>query len=116
MRRVLAGDDQVRLSQEPYDRRVAGVVSGAGAYRPAVVLDRRSDGDRCSVALTGKVWCRVDADYGPVGLGDLLTTSPTPGHAMRAVDGQRAFGAVLGKSLGTIEAGRGLVPVLVALQ
>ncbi len=52
----------------------------------------------------------------PIGVGDLLTTSSTPGHAMRAADPARAFGAVLGKSLGRLTGGQGLVPVLVALQ
>jgi hypothetical protein len=113
---VLAGDDRVAVSDAPYDRRVAGVVSGAGSYRPALVLDSQAGVDRRPLALTGKVWCNVDADCGPVGLGDLLTTSPTPGHAMRAADPARAFGAVIGKALGSLASGRGLVPVLVALQ
>jgi hypothetical protein len=46
----------------------------------------------------------------------MLTTSSTPGHAMRATDPGRAFGAVIGKALGSLPSGRGLVPVLVALQ
>ena len=113
---VLVGGDRVRVSDEPYDRRVAGVVSGAAGYRPAVVLDRKPGADRRPLALTGKVWCKVDADYAPVELGDLLTTSPTPGHAMNATDPRRAFGAVIGKALGSLPSGRSLVPVLVALQ
>jgi hypothetical protein len=113
---VLAGDDQVQVSCEAYDRRVAGVVSGAGTYRPGLILDRRTDSTRRPLALTGKVWCRVDADWGPVDIGDLLTTSPTPGHAMRADDPVRAFGAVIGKALGNLASGQALMPVLVALQ
>lgn len=113
---VLAGDDQVQVSREAYDRRVAGVVSGAGSYRPGLILDRRTDSTRRPLALTGKVWCRVDADWGRVEIGDLLTTSPTPGHAMRADDPIRAFGAVIGKALGSLASGQALVPVLVALQ
>jgi hypothetical protein len=113
---VLAGNDRVRVSDAPYDRRVAGVVSGAGSYRPALVLDSHVGADRRPLALTGKVWCNVDADFAPVELGDLLTTSPTPGYAMCAADPARAFGAVIGKALGTLRSGRGLVPVLVGLQ
>lgn len=113
---VLAGDDRVRVSDQPYDRRVAGVVSGAGSYRPGIVLDRQGRADRCPLALTGKVWCKVDADGAPVELGDLLTTSATPGHAMRATDPARAFGAVIGKALGSLRSGQAMVPVLVALQ
>lgn len=113
---VLAGDDSVRVSDQPYDRRVAGVVSGAGCYRPGLVLDRQADANRRPLALTGKVWCKIDADCAPVDLGDMLTTSPTPGHAMRAGDPARAFGAVIGKALGSLRSGRALLPVLVALQ
>jgi hypothetical protein len=113
---IVAGDDQIRVSDQPYDRRVAGVVSGAGTYRPALILDQRLDGARRSLALTGKAWCKVDASCGSVAVGDLLTTSPTPGHAMRATDERRAFGAVIGKALGSLDSGRGLIAILVALQ
>jgi hypothetical protein len=52
----------------------------------------------------------------PIVVGDLLTTSPLPGYAMRVTDHDRAFGAVLGKAMGRLEVGTGFVPVLVALQ
>jgi len=51
-----------------------------------------------------------------VEVGDLLTTSATPGHAMKATDNARAFGAVLGKALAPLPSGKGLVPILVTLQ
>lgn len=104
-------------SLHAYDRRVAGVVSGAGEFRPAIVLDKKpSDTDRTSVALIGKVCCKVDAGYAGIDVGDLLTTSPTPGHAMKAADPLKAFGAVIGKALRPLPAGQGLIPILVALQ
>ena len=78
---VLAGDDRVTVSSEAYDHRVAGVVSGAGSYRPGIVLDRKPDEGRCPLALSGKVWCKVDASDAPIEVGDMLTTSATPGHA-----------------------------------
>jgi hypothetical protein len=99
---VLMGDDRVRVCDRSYDRRV--------------VLDRRSSEGRWPLALVGKVWCKVDAELAPVTVGDLLTTSSTPGHAMRAEDPARAFGAVLGKALAGLPAGRSLIPVLVSLQ
>ncbi|GID94121.1 hypothetical protein Adi01nite_35330 [Amorphoplanes digitatis] len=113
---VLVGGDNVQVSDRPYDRRVAGVVSGAGDLRPGLILDRRSGPGRRPLALSGKVWCKVDADQGAVEVGDLLTTSPTPGHAMRATDRERSFGAVIGKALGPLDSGLGLIRVLVALQ
>jgi hypothetical protein len=113
---VLARGDAVRPCNQAYDRRVAGIVSGAGTHRPAVILNRRDGAVRCALALTGRVWCKVDAGFGPVVPGDILTTSPTPGHAMRASDHARAFGAVIGKAMGALNSGRGLVQVIVALR
>jgi hypothetical protein len=68
------------------------------------------------VALVGKVYCKVDAHYASIEVGDLLTTSDTPGHAMKATDPLKAFGSVIGKALRPLEAGQGLVPILIALQ
>lgn len=114
---VLAGHDRVRISRTPYDPRVAGIVSGAGGIRSGIVLGRAgADDARPTIALTGRVCCLVDADESPIELGDLLTTSPTPGHAMRAIDHSRAFGAIIGKALASLSAGRGLLPVLVSLH
>jgi len=107
----------VRVSDGDYDTRVAGIVSGAGDYKPAIVLDRRdTNSPRLPLALMGKVFCKVDATRGPISIGDILTTSSVPGHAMKAADRERAFGAVIGKALAGLKTGRGLIPVLVALQ
>jgi hypothetical protein len=104
-------------SRHVYDKKVAGVVSGAGEFRAGMILDRRDTSHkRAALALVGKVFCKVDAQYAPVEVGDLLTTSPTPGHAMKATDPMRAFGAVIGKALRPLKSGQGLVPILVALQ
>jgi hypothetical protein len=114
---VLDQDGLLAESREAYDRKVAGVVSGAGLFRPAIVLDKQSTSrERQPIALMGKVYCKVDAEYSPVRIGDMLTTSLTPGHAMKADDPIKAFGAVIGKALGNLPSGRGLLPILVALQ
>ena len=90
----------VRQTHEAYDRKVAGVVCGAGQHLPGLVLDaRESSGNRLAVALMGKVLCKVDARCEAVAVGDLLTSSATPGHAMKAANPRRAFGAVIGKAL-----------------
>ena len=100
-----------------YDKRVAGVVSGAGSFRPAIILDKRlSNSGRPPVALAGKVYCKVDAEHAAIEIGDLLTTSDTPGHAMKASEPERAFGAVIGKALGPLSSGCGVIPILVSLQ
>lgn len=102
---------------QAYDRKVAGVVSGAGAYHSGIVMDSREGSRRrTAVALTGKVYCKVDAAHGRIDAGDLLTTSVTVGHAMKATDPARAFGAILGKALQPLGNGAGLVPILVTLQ
>jgi hypothetical protein len=61
--------------------------------------------------------CRVDAAYNPIDVGDMLTTSPTPGHAMTAKDPARAFGAVIGKALRPLRKERDLIliPIVVSL-
>jgi len=114
---VIGQDGALEESRRPYDRRVAGVVSGAGKFKPGIILDKQDLGSpRQPIALIGKVYCKVDADFGPIEVGDLLTTSPTAGHAMKAQDQSRAFGALLGKALRALPDGQGLIPVLVALQ
>jgi hypothetical protein len=114
---VLDQHGALRSSQHAYDKRVAGVISGAGAYRPGLILDRQKSSEgRVPVALVGKVYCKVDAQDVAIEVGDLLTTSPTPGHAMKAADPFKAFGTVIGKALRPLEAGQGLIPILVALQ
>ena len=116
---VMAIDETgaLRASCKAYDRAVAGVVSGAGAFRPGIVLDQRADArGRAAIALVGKVYCKVDADIAPIAVGDLLTTSDQPGHAMKLTDPLRGFGAVIGKALKPMASGQGLLPILVALQ
>ena len=68
------------------------------------------------VALTGRVYVFVDAAYGSITPGDLLTTSQTPGHAMKVSDYGRSQGAILGKAMTALPEGRGLVLMLVSLQ
>ncbi len=114
---VLSDEGGLQPSAHAYDKRVAGVISGAGDYKPGIVLDKQSgQGNRSPVALLGKVFCKVDAAYGSVEVGDLLTSSDTPGHAMKAADPLSAFGAVIGKALRPLREGQGLIPILIALQ
>jgi len=108
---------QLKLSDCPYDTKVAGVVSGAGGVNPGLTLSQRGVmGGGVNVALTGRVYALADASNGPIEPGDMLTTSGTPGHAMRAADPQRSYGAVIGKAMTPLREGRGLVLVLVSLQ
>lgn len=108
---------QLKLSDQPYDTRVAGVVSGANGIHPGIQMQQQGllEGGK-NVALTGRVYVRVDASYGAVHPGDFLTTSATPGCAMRVTDHARAQGAILGKAMTALDQGTGMVLVLVTLQ
>lgn len=102
-----------------YDTKVAGIISGAGGVNVGLTLSQEgtvADGDH-PVAMAGRVWTWCDADAnGPITAGDLLTTSGTPGHAMKVSDRDRAGGATIGKAMSSLESGKGLVLVLVNLQ
>lgn len=113
---VVDDDGAIGPCCKAYDRRVAGVVSGAGDRKAALVLDRQDSGaSRRAVAMLGKAWCLADASARSIEVGDLLTTSSITGHAMAAVDREASFGAVLGKALTPLATGTGLVLVLVGL-
>lgn len=106
------------VSSKAYDRTVAGIISGAGGVKPGMLMGQvgtKADGKH-PVALTGRVYCLADATHGAIQPGDLLTTSDTPGHAMKVSDPARAQGAIIGKAMTALPSGRGLVLVLVALQ
>lgn len=108
---------ELAIARSAYDRRVAGVVSGAGDVQPGLSMGQEgvASGDTL-VALTGRVYVKTSAENGPVRPGDRLTTANTAGHAMRVSDASRADGAVLGKAMGALDEGTGLVLVLVNLQ
>jgi hypothetical protein len=113
---VLEDSGRLKLCSEAYDSRVVGIIAGAGQFRPGIVLDRNGGRNRRAIALMGKTYCYVDAAADPIQVGDMLTTSPRAGHAMRASDRERAFGAVIGKALAPLSDGIGLIPVLVKPQ
>ena len=106
------------LAREAYDAKVAGVISGAGGVKPGMLMSQKgsvADGKH-PVALTGRVYCHVDASHGAIEPGDMITTSTTPGHGMKATSRDRAFGSIVGKAMTGLAEGKGLVLVLVNLQ
>lgn len=108
---------QLCLSRTAYDRKVAGVVSGAGDLNAGTILGNRpGSADGPPVALSGRVWVRCDARRAAIEPGDLLTTSDTPGHAMKVGDHGLAQGAVIGKAMSRLASQCGLVLVLVQPQ
>lgn len=116
---VIADSDvpgNVRLSDCPYDRRVLGVISGAGGLNPGLTLTQVAPSNSALLAITGRVYVLADARGGAITPGDFLTTSDTPGHGMKATDLDRARGAIIGKAMSSLSGGHGLVLVLVSLQ
>ena len=75
---------------------VAGIIPGTGD-KPGILLDRQQAGKTQSVALLCRVFYKVDAQFGAIEMGDLLTTSPT-------------------SALRPLNMGQGLIPMLIALQ
>ena len=108
---------QLKVSCQPYDSRVAGVLSGANGIKPGIQMQQQGllEGTK-SVALSGRVYVLADTANGAIMPGDLLTTSGTPGHAMKVTDHLRAQGAILGKAMTGLSEGKGMVLVLVTLQ
>jgi hypothetical protein len=112
-------DGKLTPCARAYDTAVAGVLSGANGLQPGMVMQAEGQPHAAGehpLAMTGRVWCLVDATHGPIKRGDRLTTSPTVGHAMKAADEARAPGAVIGKAMSELRDGQGLVLVLVNLQ
>jgi hypothetical protein len=108
---------KLKMSDQAYDQRVAGIVSGANGIKPGISLSQQelNEGGQ-NVALSGRVYVLADASSSPIKPGDLLTTSVTPGHAMKATDHAKAQGAILGKAMTGLREGNGMVLVLVTLQ
>ncbi len=110
---------ELKPATSAYDRKVAGIISGAGGVKPGMIMSQTgtlASGEH-PVALTGRVYCWCDASTGAIEPGDMLTTSNTPGHAMKVADHAAAQGAILGKAMTSLKQGeKGLVLVLVSLQ
>src|SRR5262249_53982713 len=89
------------VTGHPYDRRVAGIISGAGSINAGMVMGQSgasSEGKR-PIALSGRVYCWVDTANGPIHPGDFLTSSGRPGYAMKVRNYRRARGAIVGKAM-----------------
>jgi hypothetical protein len=87
---VFGGDKEVTTTTQMNDTRSAGVVT----TDPAYVMNSEQKGIKVCVALAGRIPCRV---VGRVKKGDMLTTSATPGCAVKATT--PTLGAIIGKAL-----------------
>lgn len=104
----------VTRSTEPYSTAVAGIYS----TRPGLIGRRQAtkSGREIPMAMVGIVPTKVSAENGPIRRGDLLVTSSMAGYAMKGTDRSKMLGAIVGKAMGDLESGTGVVEVLVSLQ
>ncbi|MGA7829719.1 MAG: hypothetical protein WCA21_02015, partial [Terracidiphilus sp.] len=114
---VLTSDDNsdVTKSVEPYSAMVAGIYAtkpGVVGLRDAVAKSK----DNVPMAMVGVVPTKVSAENGSIHKGDLLVTSSQRGYAMKGTDRNRMLGAVIGKAMGSLDSGTGVIEVLVTLQ
>ena len=110
---VIGTDGKLALSGEPYATNVAGVHS----TKPGVLSGAGDDVDlsgKVPLAIIGVAPIKVCAENGAILPGDLLVTSSLAGHAMKAAEIKPA--TILGKALGKLESGTGVIDVLVTLQ
>jgi len=106
---------KLKISENPYDKTVAGIVAGANGLGSGVRLGTQEFD--CDVALAGRVYCNTIASSEDIEPGDMLTTSAVPGYAMKATDNQKAQGAIIGKAMESLKKGKkGQILVLVTLQ
>jgi hypothetical protein len=112
-----AEGSDITKSTEPYSTLVAGIYS----TKPGVIGRRQLTDPKLSttevpMAMVGIVPTKVTAENGPIRRGDLLVSSSTAGYAMKGTNRSKMIGAVLGKALGSLDSGTGVVEVLVSLQ
>ena len=104
-------------STRSYSTLVAGIYSTKpGTIGRRATTYAKTDTTAVPMAMMGIVPTKVSAENGPIETGDLLVTSSTMGYAMKGTDRNRLTGAVVGKALGSLDSGTGVIEVLVTLQ
>jgi hypothetical protein len=100
--------------------RYSTLVAGVYSTKPGLVGRRqpatKSKDGEIPMAMVGIVPTKVSTENGAIHIGDLLVSSSTAGHAMKGTDRSLMMGAVIGKALGTLDAGTGVIEVLISLQ
>lgn len=109
---------KLEITRKAHDSKLVGVVSGANGIKPGMIMGQDNtiaDGDY-PISLVGRAYVWADASYGKIKAGDLLTSSNTPGHAMKVKKYRKAKGSIIGKALTELDDGKGYVLVLINLQ
>ena len=111
------GLGSLQITKEKYDKKIAGIVSGANGVNPGMIMNQEASiaSGSQSIALAGRVYVYANTEGGNIEPGDLLTSSSTPGYAMKSNHVKKSQGAIIGKAMTTIDE-NGFVLVLVNLQ
>jgi len=107
-------DRAVEISSKPYSTAVLGVYSTQPGFLGGTAALHDNPAGTVPVAFVGIVPVRVTAANGPIRRGDLLTTSALPGHAMLATE--YVPGAILGKAMGELKSGTGVIEVALLVR
>lgn len=99
----------VKKTTSSYNNHILGIVSTL----PALAIgDVNKEGVGAKpVALSGRVPVKVNTENGPIKVGDLLTSSSTPGVAMKAIKS----GSIIGQAMQSFD-GQGVGKVLVFVK
>lgn len=107
--------DGLLKASKPYSIAVAGVYS----TKPGLIGRRQQEAKKAEeipMAVVGIVPTKVNTENGAIEPGDLLVTSSMPGYAMKGTDRTLLVGAIIGKAMGSLKSGTGVVDVLISLQ
>lgn len=133
--------ESVLTCSVPFQTSVLGIVStqphltmGTDLVTDSITGEPIPGVQATRLALNGRVPCKVTDENGSIEPGDLLTTSSTPGHAMKwtlldvneagdfaelkamIAENDRRRNAIIGKAVESHTTGTGKIMVLVALQ
>jgi hypothetical protein len=111
---VVDEDGEMTRSTEAHQENVVGVYS----TKPGFLGGADENGDntgKVPLAVVGVVPVKVTGENGPIKPGNLLVTSSTPGHAMKA-GSDRQVGTIIGKALAPFNGSSGVIRILVVLQ
>jgi hypothetical protein len=93
------------------------ISDAAGTLHADEQATSAAPGGYCSVVTLGAYKAvKVDASFGAIRAGDLLTTSAHAGYAMKVQNKAAASGAIIGKALSSLASGTGTVTVMVTLK
>jgi len=116
---IADGKRVLEKSSEPYSTKVMGVVSTQPGFVAGGGDEAKGD---IPVAVVGIVPCKVTGEGGEIKAGDLLTTSSTPGYAMKAapvdLGGIEIYrpGTILGKAMEDFSGTEGTILIYVNVK